>query len=786
MKTSSRIRSLIALSFILLASASGLSGAVSAREDTVSFNPGKPMSVGLVLSGGGAKGIAHIGVIRALEEHNIPIDYIAGTSMGSIVGGLYACGYTTDEMMELILSEDFSYWSTGRINPSKVYFFSRESQLPTMYTFDINTHPKDTTLTDEDAVPASLINPLPMNFAFMELFSRYTAQCGGDFNRLMVPFRCVASDVEAGHKVVHSSGSVGDAIRTSMSFPIVFQPIRMNGVLLYDGGIFDNFPVDVMTEDFAPDIMIGVDVSASEVGPQTSIMDQVDNLVMRRQSYDLPPERGIKLRINLDKFSLLDFQAAKRIEQIGYDHAMAMMDSICRRVTSRVSPVARQTARGVFKSKTPGVTFDRVEVTGGTERQDRYIKYLFEPAHTDTFGMAHARESFYRAITPGRLKDLFPQAVYNDTTDRFTLDLKASPKDRLSVGVGGYITSSTNSFIFLNTAWRTLTFSSLNLKLNGWIGQSYMAGMFNGSVNLRTPVPSSIGLTAVVSYQRFYESDHLFYQVKTPSFIGNHEYFGRLDYSWAAGWRGRLTASLGLGHLYESFFRTNSRVSYDIGRDNTTRNLAQVRLGYTANTLDHITFPTKGHDYDFTAMAVMGTFRFKSADDLVPDERSHPRWLQIESRTRNYWDVSKHFSFGIESDVLFSTRRLHNNYNAAIITAPDFNPTPAAYNAFSVGYRANSFAGVGVVPVYKYNSSLTARVSLNCFLPFRKIEEGRSFNAVYGKWFHDPEFFGELDVCYTLPFATISAYTGYATGRSKPWSVGLSFGVFILAPKYLR
>ncbi|MDE6238870.1 MAG: patatin-like phospholipase family protein, partial [Muribaculaceae bacterium] len=74
-------------------------------------------SVGLVLSGGGAKGIAHIGVIRALEDNNIPIDYIAGTSMGSIVGGLYACGYTTDEMLDLILSEGFSYWSTGTMDP---------------------------------------------------------------------------------------------------------------------------------------------------------------------------------------------------------------------------------------------------------------------------------------------------------------------------------------------------------------------------------------------------------------------------------------------------------------------------------------------------------------------------------------------------------------------------------------------------------------------------------------------------------------------------------------------
>ncbi|MDE6396805.1 MAG: hypothetical protein K2K84_06005, partial [Muribaculaceae bacterium] len=249
----------------------------------------------------------------------------------------------------------------------------------------------------------------------------------------------------------------------------------------------------------------------------------------------------------LDRFSLLDFQAAREIEQIGYEHAKQFMDSICGRVTSRVTPVARETARGVFKSKTPAVIFDKVKVDGGSPAQNQYIRYLFEPAHTDTFGLEHARESFYRAISPGRLRDLFPQAVFNPENERFTLDLKASVKNKLSLGVGGYLTSATNSYIFLNAGIRTLTSSSLNTSLSGWIGQSYMAGMLSASLNLRTPVPSAVGVTGVVSRQRFYETDHLFYEVKTPTFILEHEYFGRGEYSWATGWRGKMTLSAGYG-----------------------------------------------------------------------------------------------------------------------------------------------------------------------------------------------------------------------------------------------
>ena len=130
-------------------------------------------SVGLVLSGGGAKGIAHIGVIRALEDADIPIDYVCGTSMGAIVGGLYSAGYTTDEMLDLILSKGFSYWSTGKIDPSLCYNFTMPEPTPALFSFNVGGKADSI----QNAVPASLISPIPMNFAFMELFAGFTLCC---------------------------------------------------------------------------------------------------------------------------------------------------------------------------------------------------------------------------------------------------------------------------------------------------------------------------------------------------------------------------------------------------------------------------------------------------------------------------------------------------------------------------------------------------------------------------------------------------------------------------------
>jgi len=153
--------------------------------------PAKAQKVGLVLSGGGAKGLAHIAVIRALEENGIPIDYIAGTSMGAIVAGLYAAGYSPDEMEQLFKSEQFKFWSTGQIQEEYRYFYSRPEDEPSWLELDI--------LKKEDKLkilpPTNLIPEEQMDFAFMELFSSVTAINKGDFNRLFVPYFCIATDI---------------------------------------------------------------------------------------------------------------------------------------------------------------------------------------------------------------------------------------------------------------------------------------------------------------------------------------------------------------------------------------------------------------------------------------------------------------------------------------------------------------------------------------------------------------------------------------------------------------
>jgi NTE family protein len=162
----------------------------------------RAQKVALVLSGGGSRGAAHIGVIRALEENQIPIDYIVGTSIGAIVGSLYASGYTADEMEKLMDSEAFQRWVAGVMDDRYIYYYRKEDPNGGWVSLDFDFSKK---LTSQ--IPTNLISPYEMDYAFLQILGTSSAACNNNFDHLMIPFRCVVSDVDSTQKIVLGKGS---------------------------------------------------------------------------------------------------------------------------------------------------------------------------------------------------------------------------------------------------------------------------------------------------------------------------------------------------------------------------------------------------------------------------------------------------------------------------------------------------------------------------------------------------------------------------------------------------
>lgn len=217
--------------------------------------------VGVVLGGGGAKGASHIGVLKYLEEMGIPVDYVAGTSMGSIIGGLYALGYSPDELTKLIASMNWSEYIGNKIDRSSMSLETRKRSSTTQLSIPFSLE----SLFDKDP-NTSLINNLPSAYVNnSSLVNLFNDLCIGyqeemDFNDLPIPFACIATDIATGEEVVMRSGSMPTAMRASMAIPGVFSPVTIGDKVLVDGGLVNNFPADVLKEMGAT-IIIGVEVT---------------------------------------------------------------------------------------------------------------------------------------------------------------------------------------------------------------------------------------------------------------------------------------------------------------------------------------------------------------------------------------------------------------------------------------------------------------------------------------------------------------------------------------------
>lgn len=216
---------------------------------------GQRKKVAVVLGGGGAKGVAHIGVLKVLEEAGIPIDIVAGTSMGAIVGGLYAIGYSPDEIKEMVEAQDWEMLLSDRVKRSSQFFPEKENSERYILSLPFGVAKKD-----------RVIEGMIKGQNLQNLFSNLTIgyHDAVDFNSFNIPFACVAVNMVTGKDYVFRSGSLPLAMRASMAIPAVFAPVRLDSMVLVDGGLNNNYPVDVALE-MGADIIIGIDLGTSDL-----------------------------------------------------------------------------------------------------------------------------------------------------------------------------------------------------------------------------------------------------------------------------------------------------------------------------------------------------------------------------------------------------------------------------------------------------------------------------------------------------------------------------------------
>lgn len=733
--------------------------------------------VGLVLSGGGAKGMTHIGIIRALEENNIPIDYITGTSMGAIIGSLYAMGYSPDDMEALLRSEDFKRWYSGQIEPEYGYYFKQNR--PTPEFFNIRFSFKDSLHIKPQILPTSMVNPIQMNLVFVELFARATAACNGDFNHLFVPFRCIASDVYNKRPLIMRKGDLGDAVRASMSFPFVFKPIEIDSVLAYDGGIYNNFPTDIMREDFRPGVIIGSVVAANPGKPkENDLMSQLENMIMQKTDYTLPDSLGIVMTFKYDDVSLLDFDRLQELHDIGYNRTISLMDSIKSRIHRRTSAENVRLRRLVYRSNLPQFRFRDIYIEGANPQQQAYIKKEFHDEDHEVFTYEDLKRGYFRLLSDNMISEIIPHAVYDPKNDLYSLHLKVKMEDNFSVRMGGSVSTTSSNQIYLGLGYQNLNYYSKEITLDGQIGKVYNNAQLMAKIDLPTRVPTSYRLIASLSTFDYYKKDKLFSKNDKPSFNSKDERFVKLMVALPFLANKRAEISIGYGKLQDNYFQSNV-INFDKDRsDRSTYNLLGGAIGFYGSTLNARQYATKGYFEKLVAQVFTGKEKFIPGN---PTETSFTTkdpqsWLQISYMKYAYHTMAPKFTLGWMAEMLYSSKNFSENYAATMLQAADFSPTPHSKIMYNEAFRANQFLAAGIKPIFVFNDMFQVRSELYGFMPIFPIKKNALNKAYYGKAFSRFEYLGEISVICQLPFGAISAYVNHYSSPKKEWNVGLTLG----------
>ena len=736
-------------------------------------------SVGLVLSGGGAKGMAHISVIRVLEENNIPIDYIAGTSIGAIVGGLYAAGYTTDEMEQLFRSDDFYFWTTGKIQREYRYYFKRSEPSPEWLRLKVAKREEKVKL-----LPPSYIIPAEqMDFAFMELTAATNAACDYNFSNLMVPFFCIAADVNKSQPVLLRSGDLGSAMRASMTVPLYFKPITIDGNLLFDGGLLNNFPTREMKETFHPDIIIGHKVANnSKKAEADDLLGQVANIVMRPTDFKIVAEDGILLETTFEDVGLMDFNKIDHVMVRGEETAALAIDSIKNLIKRRVSKDEVKAKRDKFNLRKPELFFQNIQVEGVSDpMQRRFIIQSVKHGY-DVVSLSNLKTEYFKLVADQHLKSIRPITRYNTESGYFDLHLKVEPEKRVDVSIGGNLSTKPINQGFASFNFRSYNSRAYTLHSNLYFGRFYSSFKLGGRIDFPTRLPFYLASYFTMNrWDYFSSSNELFFEDVQPPYVIQDENNFRVEGGFPLGLHSKLYAGLAYSGASDEYYQNDSFGKED-KPDKTNFKTFVSQAGVETNSLNYKQYATEGALQSINGKFVSGKEYYypgSTATFSQTSETTH-NYLQLTANTLRYYGFGKHLIMGTYLEGAISSKDIFTTYKATMLSAPGFSPTPHSKSLFLSNFHANNYMASGLKAIYKFSPAMHFRVEGYAFVPINEVVESADHTPIKNdKFFNNYYLQGMTSLVYQTGIGPISLSLNYYEKEGTDLYLTLNFGYIL-------
>lgn len=739
----------------------------------------KAQKVGVVLSGGGAKGLAHIGVLKALEENEIPIDYVAGTSMGGIIAGAYAAGMSPNQIEAIALSKEFSGWITGSLEEGYNYQYSKKEDYPSFVRFNVSLDSAYGFLLN-----SSIASDLSLNFALTEMFAQAAAISRNNFDSLFVPLRVVAADIFTQTDVVLRAGVLSDALRATQTVPFFYHPIKVDGKYLFDGGIYNNFPIDVMQKDFDPEVIIGSNVSTKVFEEYPYKED--DKLISKSLLYMLldksdpskVPDSGVYIQPNLRVYTAFDFKYAKSMIDSGYRQTLRQMDEIKSKISERHAQDSVTAARDHFNSNARPLEIEEVNFNQFNSKQKRYLNRVFRNQRRPLY-FSDVKKGYFKLVSEDYFKNVYPSIVYDSSKDVFNFVLSRRPQNNFQVEFGGVIATRNFSTMFLGLHYyyfnRTLIHSSVN----------FYAGSFVKSVEVkyRMDLPN-FGQFYIEPQATFNTWDYL---------EGRDVVIDKFEPTVLDRIDRKIGASIGfpLGRQYKASLHgfylnnddkyINSDVLTSIDTlDNLSTNGFRAGINLTTGSLNRKQYPSQGKAFSFYAdwFSIKERYTPGSTSNINQEVEENHSWLRARITLQQYFN-SGFYSSGYYLDGVLSNQPLFANYQGSLISAPGFYPLQDSKTLLLQNFRAYNYVAGGWRNIFAIRNKLDFRLEAYVFKPFKAIVEGQNQEGLLDDSFEKFFMAGTAGLVYHSTVGPISLSLNYYDDPENQFGVLLHVGFLL-------
>ncbi|PKV75770.1 patatin-like phospholipase family protein [Pontibacter ramchanderi] len=749
--------------------------------------PSHAQKVALVLSGGGAKGIAHVGVLKALEENNIPIDYIVGTSMGGIVGALYAAGYSPAEIEYLIHTEAFQAWATGKPEQNYTYNFASPDPNPALLKLHVAL---DSAF--QAKLTSNLVNDASLNFALAQLLSQPAARAGYDFDKLMVPYRCVAADIFTQQQVILRKGQLADAVRATLTVPLFYKPIRIEKRLLFDGGLYNNFPVDVARRDFNPDIIIGVNVSSKTYSEYPYDKDDFDlaytllYAMMSNSDSTALSEKDIYLQPELGNLNSLDFKNVEDFFAAGYKEASDNMDQMLQKIKRRVSAEELGTKREKFRAGFEPHTFRNVEIQGLKRNQQEFVERFFRSSQEDGYTMQDVKTGYYRLSAIDNFRNLYPTMRYNTQAKAYDLLLNVKKEDGIKIALGGVIASRP-----IDNIYAGLEYSVLGRQLHTFAG-SFQTGRFYQGAQLRTriDVPASLPYyiepAFTYNHWNFLSTTGLLLERNNLPLLEQTDRNFALNLGFTNTYKGKLVLSTAYAQHIDRY-SNRLEIQRSDTLDRTSASGLTVSAIFRRGGLNRKQYASGGRMFTATGRMVNTSERYTPGSTANQSQHlsEHHSWFYGRLLYENYVGNGSH-RFGYRLEGVISTQPFFSNYRSTLTIAPAFHPLPDSRTLFLDRFRAHEFVAGGVQYVYLLTPRLEARTEGYVFQPYRPILQNENQQAYYGKKLSGTGLAATAAVVYHGILGPAALSLNYYNDKSKEWGLLFHIGFLLFQNRALE